>query len=1153
MNRRLESLDERYEADGEFFFTGIQAIVRSMLDRSRDDARAGLRTASFVSGYPGSPLGGLDRELQRVRKLLDMHDIVHRPGLNEELAATAVMGSQQSVEFPGARYDGVVGYWYGKAPGLDRACDAIRHGVFAGASPLGGAVLLVGDDPANKSSTLPSASELTLAALEVPILHPGTVQEIVDLMPHAVALSRASGLWTAMRLVSSVADGTGTVSVPGQTAPLVPVVEHEGQPYRTQVRGHLVAPYSNAIEEELYGIRRRIALAYGEANALYGQPARGDAWLGIVCSGHVYYAVVEALRRLGVEQDGLPALGVAIVKPSLVHPVSETAVRALLAGLDEVMVVEEKRAFLETSIKDALYGAVDAPRVVGKRDADGAALVPGTGALDPDVLIEPLRRILSSRIDAGRLRAPLRAPALQLEVLGDVASRTPYFCSGCPHNTSMQAPEGTLVGAGIGCSGMIMVIGNERTGTVTGITQMGGEGAQWVGAEPFVEPQPFVQNLGDGTFSHSGMLAIRFAVNAGAKLTYKILLNSAIAMTGGQEVPGNLTAGRLARELLLEGVTRVIVTSDDVGQYAHGEIPDGVEVWDRDRIVEAQRLLTDTDGVTVLIHDQQCAAELRRARKRGTAPPVTKRLVINERVCEGCGDCGVKSNCLSLVPLDTEFGRKTAIHQSSCNLDVSCLKGNCPSFMEVRPARRRRSTATTPTARQLAPGDVPAPATAVTDDVLIRIPGIGGTGVVTVSQILGVAASLDDKFVRGLDNTGMSQKAGAVVSDIRISALDVESTNIPAAGTVDVCLLYDVLAALSPSTLKGLSSERTVIVGSTTKTPTGAMIADPRRRFGDAASITAQLDARSRAAENLWFDAQAVATTVCGDAAYANVLQLGAAYQRGLIPLSSESLERAIELNGVAVERNVQAFRWGRMLVHDPAAVPGAERGPGERERPLPAALQAEVDALATSDAMRRLAARRAAELHRYQNLKYARRYLALVQVAAARGSDDLTEAVARGFYALLAYKDEYEVARLLVDTARTQAEAVSGDGARVRFYLHPPLLRAFGLQRKILLGAWALPFLRALCSLRGLRGTPLDIFGYAHVRRVERRLVGEYEETIRELVAQAGDAALDTVIEIASLPDLVRGYEEVKLTNVARYDERRAELLERLTLAAAA
>jgi indolepyruvate ferredoxin oxidoreductase len=1151
---RLQSLDDRYEAaDGEFFFTGIQAIVRSMLDRRRDDVRAGLRTAAFVSGYPGSPLGGLDRELHRARALLERHDIVHRPGLNEELAATAIMGSQQSVTFPGARYDGVVGYWYGKAPGLDRACDAIRHGVFAGASPLGGAVLLVGDDPGNKSSTLPSASELTLAALEVPILHPGNVQEIVDLMPHAVALSRASGLWTAIRLVSSVADGTGTVFVPAETAPLVPVLEHEGQPYRTEVRGHLVAPYSNTIEEELFGVRRRIALAYGETNSLYGAPVRGDAWLGIVCSGHVYYAVVEALRRLGLELADLEALGVAIVKPALIHPVSPTAIRALLGDLDEVLIVEEKRPFFESAIKDALYGAAGAPRVSGKRDSDGATLVPPAGSLDPDALVDPLRRMLTRRIDESRLRPPARPPALQLNVLGNVDSRTPYFCSGCPHNTSMQTPEGTLVGAGIGCSGMIMVIGNERTGTVTGVTQMGGEGAQWVGAEPFVEPQPFVQNLGDGTFSHSGMLAIRFAVNAGAKLTYKILLNSAIAMTGGQEVPGNLSAGRLARQLLLEGVARVIVTSDDVRRYAHGEIPESVEVWDRDRIVEAQRVLTATEGVTVLIHDQMCAAELRRARKRGTAPQVTKRLVINERVCEGCGDCGVKSNCLSLVPVDTEFGRKTAIHQSSCNLDFSCLKGNCPSFMEVRPARRGHSKQRPPAVRSLVPADVPTPSIATADDVLIRMPGIGGTGVVTVSQILGVAASLDGKFVRGLDNTGMSQKAGPVVSDVRIASHDLESTNVPAAGTVDVCLVFDVLAALSPSSLKGLSRERTVIIGSTTTTPTGAMVADPRRRFGEVASIQAALDAQSRSGENVWFDAQALAAAVCGDAAYANVLQLGAAYQRGLLPLSWESLEEAIELNGVAVERNLQAFRWGRMVIHEPSAVPTEDRTDRAQDDVLPAAVNVLIDALPASDATRRLTSRRATELRRYQSTRYARRYVELVQAVAARGSDELTEAVARGFYALLAYKDEYEVARLLLETAREQAGQVWGDGARVRFYLHPPLLRSFGLQRKILLGAWALPLMQLLHFARCLRGTPLDIFGYAHVRRVERQLIAEYEQTIQELVAQAGNASLDTMIELASLPDLVRGYEEIKLANVARYDERRAELLERLPLATAA
>jgi indolepyruvate ferredoxin oxidoreductase len=1152
-------LDAKYrEESGSYFFTGVQALVRAPIEQIRTDRRSGLRTAGFISGYQGSPLGGYDRELIAHRSLLESLDIVHKPGLNEDLGATAVMGSQVSSTFPGQRFDGVLGVWYGKSPGLDRSGDAIRHASYAGTFRNGGVLALTGDDPSNKSSTLPSSSEWSLADLHVPVLHPGNVQEVLDLALHGVALSRTSGLWSGIKIVTSVADGSGTVEVgPGRIEPVIPELLWNGEPYRPKVSGNIGPPHTNSIEREIYEARLELARLYGVENRLnrvtHDAP---DAWLGVVASGRCYHELLEAFHVLGVHEDDLGGLGIRVLQVSLLFPMDRGVLRGFARGLSEILVVEEKRPFIEMHMRDALYGMADAPPIVGKRDPDGAILVPGHGALDADTLVEPLQRRLVTRIDASRLAphpaemAPLGGKRLEM-----LPSRTPYYCSGCPHSTGTKAPEDALVGGGIGCHGLVGLMDPKRVGRVMGNTHMGGEGVHWVGIEPFVDVDHFIQNMGDGTFAHSGSLAIRQAVASGAHMTFKILYNGAVAMTGGQDAAGAMPINRLSSWLLAEGVTRVLITTDDRGKYRGVDLAAGVEVWERDRIIEAQKVLAKESGVTVLIHDQQCAAEKRRDRKRGLVDDPPIRVVINERVCEGCGDCGTKSNCLSVQPIETEFGRKTAIHQASCNKDYSCLEGDCPAFLTVVPKKKRakrlsRAEGGARRRPELDPADLPEPTPVVpVHDITIRMPGIGGTGVVTVSQVLGTAATLAGKYVGGLDQTGLSQKAGPVVSDLRFTDEPVEGTNKITSGSVDLYLVFDMLVGLAPNNLMGTSPERTVAVASTAKTPTGFMIRDTKVKFPAQEAMQADLDAVTRSDQNRYLDAIELTERLFGDSTTANIFQVGVAYQVGALPIGSEAIEQAIELNGAAVEANKLAFRWGRMWVIDPERVRAVSVYPEDQlPKPSPELEAAIAAAGLTEGELGRLVRLRAADLAEYQDERYARRYLDTVAKAAAPGHAAFAEAVARYMYKLMAYKDEYEVARLhLEESARLQVEDAVGSDVVVSWNLHPPTLRSMGMENKLRLGPWFRP---ALASLRGgkkLRGTPFDPFGYAKVRRVERGLVKEYRGLVEKLAPKVTDANVDLATELASLPDLVRGYEEIKLGNVEVYHSELARLRSQL------
>ncbi|MFL0578147.1 indolepyruvate ferredoxin oxidoreductase family protein [Dietzia sp. 179-F 9C3 NHS] len=1171
------SLEDRYTRDeGTVFLTGIQALARMVRDRARLDRRQNLATGSLISGYEGSPLAGYDLEIsRRARTYLDPYDVVHRPALNEELGATSVMGAQLASRagtlgrgpVSGEQLAGVVGYWYGKAPGLDRATDALRHANLVGTDPNGGAVALVGDDPGAKSSTVPCASEMALADLYMPILYPADSQDILDLGVHAAVMSRVSGLWTSLKISAHVADGSSTAVVhPDRVLP------HLGDlgrsPHVPDAR--LLGATLMELEQNQLTTRIPRALEYARINGINRMVARtADDRIGIVAAGKTYLDVRSALARLGLDEDELARRGIRLLKLGMVYPMEREMLYRFVDGLDEVIVVEEKRDFIETMIREILYDRPHTPDVRGKTNEDGSTLFSRFGELDVDSVtrglahrlgtVHGLESVRAWQRGAGRGRGRIELPVL---------NRSPYFCSGCPHNSSTKVSEGTLVGAGIGCHAMVLLQPESQVGDITGITQMGGEGAQWLGMAPFVSETHFVQNVGDGTFDHSASLALRAAVGAGENITYKLLFNGTVAMTGGQDTVGGKSLAETCRLLLAEKVAKVVVTTDDVRRTRRAGIGSGalrdVEVRDRADMLDVQRELAAVPGVTVLVHDQHCAAEKRRGRKRGTVPTPTERVVINERICEGCGDCGQKSNCLSVHPVDTEFGRKTRIDQSSCNLDLSCLDGDCPSFVTVTPGEKRRASVTVP---DLDDDEVAAPGTrALTGEAPfhLRITGIGGTGIVTVSAVLATAAVLDGHVARTLDMTGLAQKGGAVVSDITLTAGPQELSAKVATGEADLYLCADGLVGADPVNLKVAGRDRTTAVISTTRVPTGQMVVDTAVGYPADAQVSGAVERACARAVRL--DAGELSERLFGETVSANMLLVGAAFQSGALPVSAASIERAVELNGVAVERNLQAFRRGRQAVADPAALTAAL----EAAHPAPAPAEPSAAALRVlaglgpvGAGLRDAVALRVEELVAYQDETYALRYLDRVErIRAAEqravpGSEELTDAVARHLHKLMAYKDEYEVARLALDTAFSAKVAEEfGDDARVAIRLHPPVLRALGLQRKIAVGEWARPALAGLARAKRLRGTRADVFGLAGVRRLERSLLAEYEQLVDRMAAHleravgtSGIAAarqhvswIADAARVAALPDMVRGYESVKERNAEAY---RAELAE--------
>jgi indolepyruvate ferredoxin oxidoreductase len=1156
------SLSDRYLIEnGTIYLNGLQAMVRLPLDVARRDRRAGRQTASLITGYEGSPLAGYDLELARWQGLLTDQQIVFRPALNEELAANAVMGSQLASASSRRTNDGVVGYWYGKAPGRDRATDALRHGNLGGAHPDGGALVFVGDDSVAKSSTVPSSSEMALAELGLPVLSPSNPQDVLDLGVHGVEMSRFSGLWVGMKIATNVADGGATTHVAiDRVTPVRPDDHIGGRRYEHEVSAQFLQPTLARLEHSLLNERLDLARRYSVANGLNPVTGAGSgARVGIIVSGMSYLDVKQALGELGLDDADLDRLGVRILKLGMVYPLDRGEIRSFAEGLAEIIVVEEKRSFIEAGVKEILYRQPGAPAVSGKKTPQDEPLLRADADLTPEIIAAALGQRLSLHMELPVLvetpvatRPPLPSPLPLLQ-------RTAYFCSGCPHSRSTRTPETSLVGGGIGCHTMVISMPRSRTGTLIGFAQMGGEGASWLGMEPFVADEHLIQNLGDGTFHHSGSLAIRAAVAAKSHITYRLLYNSAVAMTGGQTPVGVMTVPKIADVLLAEGVQRIAITTEDPRRYRKVSLPSGVRVYHRDDAEKVQRELAKVPGVTVLIHDQECATELRRKRKRGILPEPPERAYINQRVCEGCGDCGQKSNCLSVEPVATEYGRKTRIHQSSCNKDYSCLQGDCPSFISVVPAPSAKA-APRPVVPSISGAILPLPLPgSERNDFNIRLTGIGGTGVVTTAQIIAMAAVAGGRFVQSLDQTGLSQKGGAVVSDVRICTMPVEQANKVGAGQADLYLGCDLLVAAQPTNLSAASPIRTIAVVSTSQTPTGSMITDPSITYPNTIDTEHQISAMTIAERSTYVDARQLSLDLFDDDHYANILLVGIAVQSGALPLDPALLERAITLNGVAVDRNIQAFRRGRQWVADPEAVHGeiaSIQAPPvlpvvhPKSADIAEAVRANPDSeLAT------LVLARTNDLIGYQNAAYATRYAAAIeQVRAAEAAIDpdstrLARAVAQYLHKVMAYKDEYEVARLSVDPLlAADLQAQFGPGYRINYQLQPPILRAFGLKRKINVNGAFQPVFELLYAMRWLRRTPLDPFRHAKVRRTERRLIREYRSTIEAVLRDLTAANLDSAIAIAELPDMIRGYEDIKLESVTRYRVARAELLEEFT-----
>ena len=913
------SLDAKYrQEEGLVFLSGIQALVRLPLDQHRADKRRGLRTATLISGYRGSPLGGLDLTLERNPDLLREHHVVFISGVNEDLGATAVYGSQLAAMFPKPKYDGVLGMWYGKGPGVDRTGDIFKHANYAGVSRTGGVLVLAGDDPLSKSSTIPSHSEVALYDALMPVLFPGNAQEILDLGRLGFELSRYSGLWVGFKIVTNVADEIGTAEVsPSRIVIADPGFELDGRPWLQKQNPLLMPPWGLETEREIHVGRLEAAKAFAATHKLNRITVpTPDAWLGIAAPGKTYYDLREALRELGLDDEGLRRHGIRLMKIGMLFPMEPGIVREFARGLEELMVVEEKRAFCELFIRDVLYNQAERPRIVGKHDLEGRMLVPPDAELDADRIAQIVAKRLERKIQLPSITARVALlEAMRERPAPMTLSRQPYFCSGCPHNRSTLIPEDSMAGGGIGCHGMALLM-DRRT---FGITHMGGEGVQWVGIAPFTETPHLFQNLGDGTFFHSGSLAVRQALAAGTNVTFKILYNSAVAMTGGQDAAGAMPVPEMTRWLDAEGVKKIFVIADDPDKYPKdARWAPGLELWDRDRLDEAQRILRDTTGVTALIYDQRCAAEKRRLRKRGKLEDPNLRVFINEAVCEGCGDCGVKSNCLSVHPVETEFGRKTQIHQSSCNKDYSCLNGDCPSFLTVVPigAPKKKDKRVYKVDRPL-----PEPALKVSRDARVFMMGIGGTGVVTVNQILGTAALLEGRHVIGLDQTGLSQKGGPVVSHLKLGERGLDESNKVGAGGADCYLGFDILVATSPTNLDHASPDRTIAVVSTSQVPTGAMVTSTEVQFPESNNLIASINRFTRKDENVYLNALGLAEALFDDHMASNMIVLGAAYQAGALPVSAAAIEEAIVLNGVSVSMNTHAFRAGRLLVADPAWV----------------------------------------------------------------------------------------------------------------------------------------------------------------------------------------------------------------------------------------
>ena len=1146
---RPYQLSDNLAADtGAVFLTGTQALVRLLLAQKKQDERAGLNTAGFVSGYRGSPLGMVDQQLWKAKKFLDAAHIEFLPAINEDLAATACLGVQRVALDPQRTVDGVFAMWYGKGPGVDRSGDALKHGNVYGTSTQGGVLVVCGDDHGCVSSSTPHQSDQALQAWSMPVVHPANVAEYLEFGLYGWALSRFSGAWVGFKAISEVVESGMTVDLDA-----VPLDFTQPVDYVSPTNLHIRAVDLPSLDLESRLAHKLDAVrAFAKVNSIdkhiVVSPA---ATLGIVTVGKAHYDFMEVLRRLDLDPNALAAAGVRVYKVGLVYPLEPTRIVEFCSNLTDVLVIEEKGPVVERQIKELLYHLPDfqRPRVVGKTDEHGAPVLSALGELRPSRIMgtvaDWLAR-LNPALDRRHLVVDFLTPCL-LSNGADGVRRQPYFCSGCPHNTSTKLPEGSRALAGIGCH--FMASWMER-GT-SGLIQMGAEGVDWTAHSRFTKEKHVFQNLGDGTYYHSGYLAIRQAIAAKANITYKILYNDAVAMTGGQPVDGTTSVPQIARQVEAEGVKRLVVVSDDIAKYDghHGLFPPGTSFHDRSELDAVQRELREIEGVTVLIYDQTCAAEKRRRRKKKEFPDPPKRIFINEAVCEGCGDCGVASNCLSVVPVETDWGRKRAIEQSSCNKDFSCVNGFCPSFVSVHdPVLKKKAGArytAQDLAREIAAIQPPAP-WAWTGPFDMLVTGVGGTGVVTVGALVSMAAHLEGKQASVLDFMGFAQKGGAVLSFVRVApTLDLLNQVRIDTQQADVLLACDMVVGASPDALGTVKAGRTVILANTHELPTAGFVRNPDASL-QADSLLAKMKfavGEHGALETV--DAQDIAQRLMGDTLPSNIIMLGACWQRGLVPVSEAALMRAIELNGVAVEANKTAFALGRLAMAAPDAL---QRLAGD----VNVVKFFNYDQLDGPDG---LIERRAQFLTAYQDAAYAQRYRALVdrvrsaETVLGKGQR-LTQAVARYYAKLLAIKDEYEVARLYTDGRFEQAmKAQFENWSSLSFHLAPPLLSRpgpDGRAKKIEMGSWTFTAFKWLARLKGLRGTALDIFGKTEERRMERHLIRDYEALIDEILASLTADKLATAVELARLPEKIRGYGHVKHANVVAVKQQSQALLER-------
>jgi len=1073
--------------NGRVYLTGIQALVRLPIDQMRRDRQAGLKTGTFISGYEGSPLGGYDMALARSGKLLSEYNIHFHPGVNEDLAATSVMGSQIYEVIGKSKVEGVVGIWYGKGPGVDRSGDIFRHANLAGTGKNCAALLLCGDDPVSKSSTIPHQSDFSLYNFGIPFLYPGNIQEIIDYGLLAIALSRFSGAWVGMKMVTDICDGGGTLEVDADK----PVIRlPEG--YQKYTDARLVPPITLALEHEVNVRRLDAARQFARLNSV-NRHNGAAARIGVLSTGKSYYDLMQALRDLGIRD------GIRIGKVGMPFPLDPEFAKDFAKDLDTILVVEEKRSFIEMQLREVLYDLPTHPAILGKSH------FPPTGELDPDKIALALSSVLGV---APRLQ-PVPSPKSQAPKL--FGARPAAFCSGCPHNRSTLLLDGQIAGGGIGCHTMAMRLMDPNR-NISFLTQMGGEGAPWIGMSPFVDHPHIFQNIGDGTMFHSGYLAIEACVAAKVNITYKILYNGHVAMTGGQAAVGALPIPELTRKLEAEGIRKTVILAEDVTKYTDPSLlASNAELRSRDELPRTLRELEKIPGVTVIIYDQECAAEKRRKRSRGILAEPTMRLVINEEVCEGCGDCVKQSNCMSLNPVMTELGQKIKIHQSSCNKDYTCAMGDCPSFVSVQiKAGTGLKKKTLP---KLPMTEVPAPRHMAKAGEGYRIvgPGIGGTGVVTINALLATAGWIDGLSVATLDQTGTAQKGGAVVSHLLLSEKPIEAPAKVNAGNADLILGFDLLGVVHPHNLGTACAEKTVAVINTDMAPTIDTIRN-RAPMSGSAGLLDQVNAVTNRGRNIFLDANRLAEGLFGSHMAVNIFMMGVAYQGGHIPISLDAMEKAIELNGVDIERNLQTFSWGRKYYEDASWV---EAQAQPREQNDKAAFD------------------RVAELREYQNEAYAQTYVAFLENIQEPA---LKETVAKYLYKLMAYKDEYEVARLLTKPSfERKTKEMWASPESISYNLHPPMLRRFGVNKKMKLGPWFRTPLRILKGMKGLRGTPLDIFGYAAHRRQERELIEWYRDLIERVLENLTPENLPQAIEIAALPDQIRGYEKIKEQNIAK------------------